>query len=224
MAERNRLLGLLLTVLLPSLALGASQTHPACADETGDPPNPFGRVSPPPVDARLGRIELSDGTTIRGRIHLTRDHQLRVYDAEHGRFRNIPLRAVREIRCRVVREWMEREWRFREAASNVKVYTGREYPARQYVHEIVLRSGTTVTGPLAAVVYIDPLESDGKTEGHKASQNLGDRKGTAANLASPDKRLRFVLHKRDKGRPGTRLDQLVYVTRIVLDETDGESP
>ena len=161
-----------------------------------EPPNPFAPVRPQRKDAVRGVIELSNGTKIRGRIFLTRGHFLRIYDPKKENFRDVPLRAAKEVRCLIEKEWMEKEWRFKENASDEKVYTGREYPARIYVHEIELKRGGTIRGPLAAVVYIRPDPEPGKP--------------------APVKPLRFLLHKRHKGDFGQSLKDLVYVKRIVL--------
>lgn len=158
----------------------------------GEPPalNPFAPRDKMPPAAEPGFIELSDGRIVAGQIYLTRDARLRVFDEQSKRIREIPLRVVREIKVEVRREWMEREWRFREAASDKKVYTGREYPAREYVHVFHLKDGRTIRGPVSAPIYI---------------QSKG--------MSKPQ---RFILYKRHKGPVGSTLSALVYVRRISL--------
>jgi hypothetical protein len=39
------------------------------------------------------------------------------------------LKAIARIDCTVIKEWIERGWRFKENASDEKYYTGRTYPA-----------------------------------------------------------------------------------------------
>lgn len=160
------------------------------------PLSPFGPRPQPTTrdDARPGTIELSDGTVRTGAIRLTRDFRLAIYDEQQERNREIPLSAVARIDCAVVKEWMEAEWRFQENASDRKVYTGRSYPAREYVHTITLRDGRTIRGPMAALIYLQP---DG--------------------VARPE---RHLLHKRDKGPPGSTLDRLVYVRAITFEVPD----
>ena len=87
-------------------------------------------------------------------IYLTRDKRLKIYDEQLQRQREVPLQAVKEIECKVKKEWMEKEWKFKETTSDEKIYTGRSYPAREYLHTITLRDGRTITGPLAAIVYV----------------------------------------------------------------------
>jgi len=166
-----------------------------CAAE---PPalNPFGPAAsegqPQRDDAVPGCLELSDGSAHPGLIYLTRDKRLKIYDDRLQRQREAPLRAVKQIECKVKREWMEKEWKFKETTSDEKIYTGRSYPAREYLHTITLRDGRTITGPLAAIVYVQPSQ-----------QQEAER---------------FLLNKRNKGVPGKSLKSLTYVKRITLGE------
>ena len=89
-------------------------------------------------DAVPGYVELSDGSIHPGMIYLTRDKRLQIYDEKLQRQREVPLQAVKQIDCSVKREWMEKEWRFKETTSDEKIYTGRSYPAREYLHTITL--------------------------------------------------------------------------------------
>jgi hypothetical protein len=152
--------------------------------------NPFGPGEATRPDALPGYCELSDGTIRAGQVYLTRDVRLKVYDAQLQRQREIPLTAVRRIEGLVHKEWREKEWRFKENASDEKVYTGRSYPVREYLHRVTLHDGRTMTGPLAALVYVDGPG------------------GAAAE--------RFLLHKRQKGELGQPLSTLVYVRTIEL--------
>ena len=154
--------------------------------------NPFGQRREVREDAIPGYAELSDETVYPGRLYLTRDARLRILDDQTQRRHEVPLSAVQRIECGVQREWMEKEWRFREAANDEKVYTGRAYPARQYVHRITLRDGRTLQGALSAIVYVQ----DSDTEQTK----------------------RLLLHKRQKGPIETRLKSLVFVRTIELGE------
>jgi len=177
----------------------------ASAQTANEPPNPFAQVRPQRTDAVPGFVELSDGTKIRGKIYLTRGHYLHIYDPKVERFRDVPLSAAKEVRCVVEKEWMEKEWRFKENANDEKVYTGRQYPARIYVHEIELKRGGVIRGPLSGVVYV--LPDPGQDELVKKLRGTDDS----------TRPLRFLLHKRHKGQIGQSLKDLVYVKRIVLD-------
>lgn len=172
-----------------------------------DPPaiNPFGPKTPVREDGIPGYLETSDGAIHPGRIYLTRDKRLEIVDEELQRQREIPLQSVRQIDCAILKEWMEKEWKFKEAASSEKVYTGRDYPAREYVHTITLQDGRTITGPLSALVYLEPDRSvDGPSPGESAA---------ARPPSEPEQHL---LNKRAKGEVGDDLKSMIYVKRIKL--------
>ncbi len=172
------------------------------AEAAEEPPaiNPFGAVRQDREDAEPGYVELSDGRIFVGSVYMTRDKRVKIWDANLQRQREIPLRAIRQIECKVEKEWMEREWRFKELALDEKMYTGRKYPARLYVHTVTLRSdGRTITGPLAEIIYVRPYADPSA--------------GLDASKLQPQ---RFLLHKRDKGPPGTDLKSLVYVRLVKL--------
>lgn len=156
--------------------------------------NPFEK---PAEDARRddavpGYLETSDGRIHAGQLFLTRDARLKIFDEQRKRHREIPLKAVKRIDCTVLKEWVEKEWRFKENASDEKYFTGRTYPAREYTHKITLQNGQSIQGALSAIVYV---QADGAKE--------------------PE---RCLLHKRDKGNVGTDLKSLVYVRSIRLGE------
>jgi hypothetical protein len=196
------------------LALVFSFTALASSLADDSPPNPFGAQPLERTDAIFGAVCLSDGTIVRGKVYLTRALSLRIYDAAKEENRDVPLKAIREIRCFVEKEWLEAEWRFKENANDEKVQTGRKYPSRIYVHEIVLVKGGSIKGPLSAVVYVEPeaakIQSDRETP-EKETNASQDAESTRAH-----KPVRYLLHKRDKGEPGTTLRSLVYVEKIVL--------
>jgi hypothetical protein len=164
----------------------------------GEPPaiNPFTPAPAAREDALPGYVALSDGSIHPGLIYLTRDKRLSIYDEQLERQRAVPLSAVKQIEAKVKREWMEREWKFKEAASDEKLYTGRSYPAREYLHTITLVDGRTITGPLSAIVYVQPQQA-----------------------SKPEQ---FLLNKRDKGDFGKELKSLVYVTSIKLGKEEME--
>lgn len=190
----------------PSLAAGCFLLCGISARSAAEEPpaiNPFKSAPAPRGDARPGRLELSDGKTFIGQIYLTRDKRLMIYDEAKQRQREIPLRVVKQIDCKVKKEWMEKEWRFEESAKDEKLFTGRQYPAREYVHTVTLTDGRTITGPLSGIVYIQPFP-DSPTSSDRRREQKSDQ--------------HFILHKRDKGKPGQKLKELVYVKRIRLGE------
>ena len=185
-------------VLLTALSARLAAEPPAL--------NPFGSTpSSQRDDAVQGVVELSDGSSHPGKIYLTRDKRLQVYDQQLQRQREIPLQAVRKIECTVKREWMEKEWRFKEGANDEKLYSGRSYPAREYLHTITLKNGKTITGPLSTIVYVRPVKPGGSA---------------STDRSKPAEPERFLLSKRNKGEMGETLKSLVYVKRIRLGGTE----
>ena len=168
-----------------------------------EPPaiNPFGQAPSEREGAGPGYVELSDGSIHPGLIYLTRDKRLKIYDEKLERQREVPLSAVKQIECNVQKEWMEKEWRFKEAASDEKMYTGRGYPAREYLHTITLSDGRTITGPMAAIVYVQPGQSSSARPGEHPQQPQPEQ---------------FLLNKRNKGEIGQELKSLLYVKQIKL--------
>ena len=141
-------------------------------------------------DAVPGFLETSDGKVHPGQITLTRDARLKIYDEEQKKHREIPLKAIERIDCTVLKEWMEKEWRFKENASDEKYFTGRTYPAREYTHTITLQNGQKVEGALSGIVL---------------------RPGGTGRRARP-----FSAPQARQGRAGTDLKSLVYVRSIQL--------
>lgn len=168
-----------------------------------EPPtiDPFGPKPAVRDDSVPGYVETSDGAVHPGQVYLTRDLRLKIYDEKLQRQREVPWRAVKQIECRVKREWLEKEWEFKQAASSEKVFTGRSYPAREYLHTITLGTGGTITGPLSAIVYVQPD---------------GTAAGRPGGYPAPAKPEQYLLHKRDKGKAGEDLKSLVYVKLIKL--------
>lgn len=170
-----------------------------------EPPalNPFAPVRTERDDAVPGYLEMSDGKVLVGNIYMTRDKRLKIYDDTTKRQREIPLRVVKQIEVKVLKEWMEKEWRFKELALNEKYYTGREYPSRECEYTITLQDDRKITGPLAELFYVQPYVSS----------------PTDARAYRPEvKPEKFLVHKRQKGDPGTTLKDLTYVKLIKLGE------
>lgn len=176
--------------LLPALLLSCSL---ACGVVAQEPPpvNPFKPRGPARPDARPGAVTLSDGETFSGQIYITRDKRLRIYDIEAKVYRDIPLVAVKEIDTRVEKEGIEKEWRWKEGGSDVKVFTGKSYPWREYI--------TTIT-----------LTNDQKITGHL--------KATPVNVDCGGECKKLVVHGKNKGELGETLADLVYICKIVFDE------
>ena len=137
-------------------------------------------------DARVATLTLSNGQTVKGNAATTTDRPIRVWDATIKDYRDIPFSLIASAKAIVNWERDEPEWQFKESGSDVKVFTGKTYPARETQYVFVLLNGDKITGDVAAPIYV---ETD------KATKT-------------------FVLHKRDKGELGQKLTDLVYVKKI----------
>lgn len=202
------------------VAVGFVAAWAACARvQAGEEPaalNPFGVVRQDRDDAIPGYLEMSDGQVFVGNIYMTRDKRLKMEDStrqigggdgepddnSEKRQREIPLRVVKQIEAKVEKEWIEKEWRFKELALDEKYYTGRTYPSRKYVYTVTLKDGRKITAPVAEIFYVKPFRE--LTSGPRSEED--------------NEPIRFQIHKRDKGEPGTTLKALTYVKLIKLGE------
>ena len=196
----------LILTLFAAAAAGPA-THPATQpDATADilglstpatakPPAAAPPTSPvfkPPADdaeTRDGTVTLSDGTTVTGRIATTAEKPVRLWVESEKQYEDVALSQITTIESKLVWERDEPEWNFKASGSDVKVYSGKTYPARQTQYTLTLTDGTTLTGDTAAPLYVTTPDGKQRT---------------------------LVLHKRDKGAVGATLKQLVYVTKVTL--------
>ena len=181
-------------MVVPTIGVNASADEPPVI-------NPFGRAPSVREDARPGYVEMSAGSVHPGQIYLTRDKRIKIFDEKLKRQREIPLRVVKQIECNVDRQWTEREWRFKETTRSEKMYTGRTYPAREYMHTITLHDDRTITGKLSEVVYVQPYAYTPTGPGVYRTRPKTER---------------YLLHKRDKGNIGEELESFHYVKLIKL--------
>jgi hypothetical protein len=169
---------------------------------------------------RSAAVYFSDGTVLTGRISLSRGRQIKFNvpkagslktwdmvtgeDVQYGKVRKFGLNPVREVRFYPQREEMRRKWKFIEktkydAKTGVadytpakKEYSGKPYPVRYLASTIVFNSSEELSGHLYSLV----LYMQTKEKTHK-----------------------LVLRHKQRGKEGTTLDDLVYVSRIkMLDE------
>ena len=155
-------------------------------DGSEEPTNPFGKRSVERDDALAGLLELSDGKKFVGELYLTRDAKLRFYHRAKKKLLFFELRELTHIECRVLVERMEPEWRWKENANDEKVYTGRHYPMRELETVLHLKDAKELVGDCTALLYL-------RTE----------------NGAS-----RFIIRKRQKGKVGQKLEDLLYVKLV----------
>jgi len=139
---------------------------------------------------RRAVMTLSNGEKIKGRFSTTYEQPIRVFDPERKEYRDIPFKLIKSLEAKVIWERDEKEWHFKESGSDIKEYSGKTYPARETTYTFTLANSQSISGSVAAPLY---LEKD---------------KGSTA----------FILHKRDKGEVGQTLKQLIYVMRVDFEE------
>jgi hypothetical protein len=138
-------------------------------------------------DAVPGVIRLSGGEAVPGHLYTTRAKRLKIYNLARKRYEFVPVPALASIETVIEWERQDREWRFKEAGSPEKVYTGRSYPVRMHAWRLTLLNGHEIVGHILGQPFY--AERDGKVE-------------------------RFILHQRDKGEMGKTLADLVHIRRV----------
>ena len=173
-------------------------TQAGQAEKPGQPAKPADKPASNPFgpaggfnrqDAVPGYLELSSGLKVPGHIFTTRAARLKVYNLDREMYEYVPVPALKSIDAEVEWERMDPEWRFKEAGSPEKVYSGRENPVRK-------------------VCYTLTLLNDHKIRGHILGQPL--------YVAHNDKADRFLLHDRDKGAMGQTLKDIPYIKHVEL--------
>ena len=169
---------------------------------------------------RKAAVYYSDGKVLTGKIALTAGRKLKLNipeggklktsdmitgeDVQYGKVRQFTFEPVREIRFHPEREEICQDWKFVETTKYdektaiadfspaKKEFWGETYPLRYLYAEVIFSSGETIVGHLySAVLY---LETEEKTS-------------------------RIILRSKQRGDKGTKMDDLVYVTKIkMLDE------
>lgn len=144
--------------------------------------------SAPGVD---GVIRLSDGKAIGGKVSMTRDKRLELYDTTRKKWIRTTIKQVRLLEFSVEQEKIEKEWRWKASGRDDKVYSGRTYVDRRYRAALTVKRGAKKYAGhvLGTVVYVT------------------DEKGT---------RHRYLLRKDHRGKVGQKPGQIVYVKQIDL--------
>jgi hypothetical protein len=168
--------------LLSKHATTAPATRPG--QPTTSATSPF--TPDPQRPVRRATLLLSDGEKIRAAIATTRDKPIRVWIEQDKEYRDVPFDLIQSMQASVLWERDEKEWAFKESGSDIKVYSGKTYPARELQYTLTLLNGQTITGGVVAPIYVPTREGDKV----------------------------YVLHKRQKGEVGQTLGQLVYVKSV----------
>ncbi|MCP4259647.1 MAG: hypothetical protein GY774_19370 [Planctomycetes bacterium] len=177
----------------------------------------FGETVEDKIATRTAAVYFSDGKVLTGKISLTSGRSFKLNipkggtlktkdmvtgeDVQYGKVRNFTFEPVREIRFYPEKEEMRRKWKFIETTKYnektgeadyspaAKEYSGRPYPLRYLAATVIFNSDESLEGHLyTATVY----------------------------LKTKEKTHRLVLRSKQRGREGTSLDELVYVSRIKL--------
>jgi hypothetical protein len=90
-------------------------------------------------------VVLNDGQRLEGQIYSSRDRQLRFKDEQTGETYEWALDKIRKI-VQEGKEAIEPDWRWKEAGSDEKVFTGYYYRHADLKVTVVLTSGETHTG------------------------------------------------------------------------------
>lgn len=132
-------------------------------------------------------VVYSDGTHLDGEVRVAPGGQLRFHDGTT--LRDLDPQSVRELRLVPTAEQLLRAFAMPEPGKALKVETGEPYPQREFSAVIGLRDGSELHGHLYAVALL---------------------------VAGPDEDVKVVLPAKQQGKPGQRLDQLVYPSRVVF--------
>jgi hypothetical protein len=126
-------------------------------------------------DTMPGYVEMSNGEVFPGLLYITRDKRLEIYDVELKRQRTIPVTKISKIECNVEKEWMEKLWRFKELASDEKMYTGESYPCRIFTYTLTLDDDREIEAPMSGLIFVQPLEEGEDPSGGHLPERDADR-------------------------------------------------
>jgi hypothetical protein len=178
---------------------------------------PLNLVTPAQAVPRKAAVYYSDGKVLTGKIALTQGRKFKLNipkggklktsdmvtgdDVQYGKVRLFTFEPVSEIRFYPEREEIRQSWKFVEKTkydekTAVADYTpaekefwGQTYPLRYLTAEVIFSSGETIAGHLYSVVlYFQTQEKTG----------------------------RIILRSKQRGEKGTKMEDLVYVTRIKM--------
>jgi hypothetical protein len=155
---------------------------------------------------RQASILLSNGKVYEGTVLLTPGVDFRLVGipseegTKFGRVLSFNLNIVKEMTFSPYREFYRKHFRF-ERGTATKIYEGDPYPILEPKCTVLFNSGQKRSGILhSTVIYLKEKDPD-------TGITLRNRK--------------YILKSKQKGKPGQKFSDLVYVTRIrMLDEGD----
>jgi hypothetical protein len=145
---------------------------------------------------------MSDGTILTGGLSLTPGKKLRPFDTRGKEYVDVSLDTLREIRVTVSNKSEEQEWRFKEAGSAQKVFTGKVRPRLDFAYEFLPKDEPTLTTTLSVGVPLYIL--------------LDRLPGSADSPAPLNNPVRVLLRPYVQGEMGKTFADLVYPARIVF--------
>ncbi|MHC4679998.1 MAG: hypothetical protein ACYTEK_15010 [Planctomycetota bacterium] len=155
----------------------------------------LGRSAPARAATREAAVYFSDGKILTGRIALTSGRKFKLNVPEAGKLKTTDMVTGEPVRYGKVRQFTFEPVRYDEKTAVAdytpakKEFWGQLYPLRYVFSEVVFSSGETLEGHLYSVpVYLETKE---KTH-------------------------RILLLSKQRGDKGTKLDDLVYVTRVKM--------
>ena len=170
-----------------------------CAEVAPGPVSPFGK-KPLRRDGREGVVVLSTGERFEGTVLMTRNSAWRFKDEETGENYEWTLAEIQRVVVEA-QETFEPDWRWKEAGSDVKVYSGCFYRHADFKIAVTLTTG---------------------------EKHLGHwRKGAPVQVVSGVKRRKFLLNNETKNvdkkqKKREDIPPLVYVREIVLKQQKGD--
>lgn len=173
---------------------GQSKDAPAAKPEddhrpTSEPASPL-EGEKVDEDMRVGTMLTSDSEKIHGHFYHTAGKPFRIWVESEGEYKDIPFNMIKSLEAKVLWEREQQEWHFKASGSDIKEYTGKTYPARETEYTATLLDGRTITGAMVEPLY--QIEGD--------EQKL------------------YTLNKRDKGKVGQSLKDLVYVMKVEFED------
>jgi len=195
------------------LAFGIALAVAVSSFAADEPVNPFG-AGRSAIRGVPAAVYASDGAVYLGDVRLTRGRALLVFDPGEKHYAHVRLADLERLDFVVTAERIEREWRFKEGGSDVKVYTGKSCPRRDYRLKVYPKKGKPLAAELGQGM---PLYILGYDQADVTLQALAsDAEGVFRDGGRPKagKKKRFILRSYDKGPVGSKLEDLVYIRRI----------
>ncbi len=140
---------------------------------------------------RRGKVILSNGRVLTGKISTTVDTPFRIWIASIKRYRDIPLMRIRRMDVQILAQREIRQWRYLQNGSDIKLYSGKTQPWFRFAYTFTLLHGKKITGTVVAPLFV-------RTRRH---------------------RYNLLLSKHLEGKIGEPVAEVVYVQHIILKVT-----